>query len=99
MEERMDEDKDKNKTGAFKFVDGLKPVDVGALADYEREMADDAIPHIIKDVERRRMLAAESRQRRLETPTPDNTERPKLLVRSSDNRLHRFGAVSIEIRI
>jgi hypothetical protein len=57
------------KTGIFKLVDGLKPVDPKALADYEREMAEQAIPEIIKEVEKRRMLAAESRQRRLEMPT------------------------------
>ncbi len=66
-----------DKTGVFKIVEGLKPVDAGALADYEREMTEQAIPQIIEDVERRRMLAAESRHRRLETPTPPRTESPK----------------------
>jgi hypothetical protein len=72
-EERMDD----NKTDLFKLVEGLKPVDSSALAEYEREMADEAIPEIIKDVEKRRMLAAESRQRRLEMPTTDKPEPPK----------------------
>ncbi len=66
---------DKNKSGLSKLIDGLKPVDASALADYEREMTEEAIPNIIKDVERRRMLAAESRQRRLEMP--DKIQPPK----------------------
>lgn len=68
---------DKDKAGVFKLVDGLKPVDASALADYEREMTDEAIPEIIKDVEKRRMLAAESRQRRLEMPTGGMTDPSK----------------------
>jgi hypothetical protein len=73
---------DKNKSELFKLVEGLKPVDASALADYEREMTDEAIPEIIRDVEKRRMLAAESRHRRLEMPTTDKTEPPKYLVYS-----------------
>jgi ribosomal protein S15P/S13E len=61
------------KSGIFKLVEGLKPVDASALAEYEREMTE-AIPEIIKDVEKRRMLAAESRQRRLAMPTSDKPE-------------------------
>ena len=68
---------DDDKGGLFKLVEGLKPVDASALADYEREMADEAIPEIIRDVEKRRMLAAESRHRRLEMPINDKTEPPK----------------------
>lgn len=56
---------DKDKSGVFKLVKGLKPVDTSALADYEREMTDEAIPEIIRDVDKRRMLAAESRHRML----------------------------------
>lgn len=67
---------DKNKTGLFKLVEGLKPVDASKLAAFEREMTDEAIPEIIKDVEKRRMLAAESRQRRLEMPTTEKPEPP-----------------------
>jgi hypothetical protein len=59
---------DKNQTGLFKLIEGLKPVDANALAGYEREMTEEAIPGIIRDVEKRRTLAAESRQRRLEMP-------------------------------
>jgi hypothetical protein len=72
-----EEHMDKNKTGIFKLLEGLKPVDASALAEYEREMTNDAIPKIIKDVENRRKLAAESRQRRLEMPTTDKPEPPK----------------------
>lgn len=68
---------DTNKTGLFKLVEGLKPVDADALAEYEREMTEKAIPEIIKDVEKRRMLAAESRQRRLGMPTSEKPEPPK----------------------
>jgi hypothetical protein len=68
---------DKNKSELFKLVQGLKPVDASALADYEREMTDETIPEIIRDVEKRRMLAAESRHRRLEMPTSDKSEPQK----------------------
>jgi hypothetical protein len=68
---------DEKKTDLFKLVEGLKPVDSNALAAYEREMAEETIPEIIKDVEKRRMLAAESRHRRLETPATDKPEPPK----------------------
>lgn len=70
-------DKDKDKSGIFKLVEGLKPVDANKLAAFEKEMEDEAIPEILKEVEKRRMLAAESRQRRLEMPTSDNPEPPK----------------------
>lgn len=68
---------DKNQSELFKLVKGLKSVDASALADYEREMSDEAIPDIIRDVEKRRMLAAESRHRRLEMPTGDKPESSK----------------------
>ncbi|MFL5246104.1 MAG: hypothetical protein ACJ8FY_28880 [Gemmataceae bacterium] len=68
---------DKNRTGIFKLVEGLKPVDASALAEYEREMTEEAIPEIIKEVEKRRMLAAESRHRRMGMPTTDKLEPPK----------------------
>jgi hypothetical protein len=68
---------DKDKSGVFKLVEGLKPVDANALAQFEKEMTEEAIPDIIRDVEKRRMLAAESRRRRLEMPTDDKPEPPK----------------------
>jgi len=71
---QTEEQMDKDKIGIFKLVEGLKPVDASALAEYEREMTEEAIPEIIKDVEKRRMLAAESRQRRLGMPNSDKPE-------------------------
>ncbi len=60
---------DNNESQLFKLVEGLKPVDAKALADFEREMTSEAIPEIIRDVEKRRMLATESRHRQLEMPS------------------------------
>ena len=54
---------EKNQCGLFKLIEGLKPVDASALADFEREMTEEAIPEMIREAERRRMLAAESRHR------------------------------------
>lgn len=68
---------DKDKNGLFQLVEGLSPVDASAIADYEREMQEEAIPEIVRDVERRRLLAAESRNRRLEMPTNDEPQPPK----------------------
>jgi hypothetical protein len=64
----------KNESELFKLIEGLKPVDASALADYEREMTDEAIPEITRSVEKRRMLAEESRHRRLEIPISDKSE-------------------------
>ena len=64
---------DKSKTGIFKLIEGLKPVDANALTEYEREMTEEGIPGILRAVEKRQVLAAESRQRRMEMPT---TEKP-----------------------
>jgi len=61
---------DEKKTGVFKLIAGLKPVDAIALAEYERGMTNEAIPEIIRDVEKRLMLAIDGRQRRLEMPAP-----------------------------
>jgi hypothetical protein len=63
-----------NEHELFKLVEGLKQVDPHALADFDREMAEEAIPEIIREVEKRRMLAADSRQRRLEMPTDEKSE-------------------------
>jgi hypothetical protein len=68
---------DKDKTDLFKLVEGLKPIDPNKLAEFEKEMTEQGIPEIIRDVEKRRMLAAESRQRRLEMPTEDKPETPQ----------------------
>lgn len=60
---------EKNEAELFKLVAGLKPVDPGAIAAFEQEMTEHAIPEIVRAVEKRRMLAAESRNRQLELPT------------------------------
>jgi hypothetical protein len=65
---------EKNEAGLFKLVEGLKPVDPSALADFEREMTEHAIPEIVRAVEKRRMLAAESRHRQLEVPKDQGPE-------------------------
>jgi hypothetical protein len=59
---------DKGRNGLFDLIDGLRPVDPRALEEYERGMAEEAIPEIIRALENRQRLAAESRQRRLEQP-------------------------------
>jgi len=46
-------------------IKGLTPLPSGALEAFEREMTEKVIPEIIKAVEERRVLAAESRQRQL----------------------------------
>jgi hypothetical protein len=65
---------DKNEPELFKLVAGLKPVDPGALAAFEKEMTEHTIPEIVRAVEKRRMLAAESRNRQLELPTDKVTQ-------------------------
>ena len=60
---------EKNEADLFKLVAGLKPVDPGVLAAFEQEMTEHVIPEIVRAVEKRRMLAAESRNRQLELPT------------------------------
>jgi hypothetical protein len=67
---------DNNDRQIFKLLQGLKPVDASALTDFAREMADEAIPEMLREVEKRRMLAAESRHRQLEMPTSDLPETP-----------------------
>jgi hypothetical protein len=54
-------DKDKKEADVFEAIEGLTPVDPSALADFQRAMNDEVIPEIVKIVEERRMLAAESR--------------------------------------
>lgn len=65
---------DKDEAELFKLVEGLKPVDPGALEAFEREMTEHAIPEIVRAVEKRRMLAAESRHRQLELPADKSPE-------------------------
>jgi hypothetical protein len=54
-------DKDKKDGDVFEMIEGLTPVDPNALAEFQRAMTDEVIPEIVKVVEERRMLAAESR--------------------------------------
>ena len=49
----------------FDLIEGLRPVDPETLAEFKREMTDEVIPEIVRVVEERRMLAAESRNRQL----------------------------------
>ncbi len=53
---------DRKETDVFDVIEGLTTVDPNALADFERAMTEEVIPEIIKVVEERRMLAAESRR-------------------------------------
>jgi hypothetical protein len=56
----MSDDKKEDK-GIFDLVEGLTAVDPAALADFKQEMTQEVIPEIVKVVEERRVLAAESR--------------------------------------
>ena len=56
-----DSDTDKN-TAVSDVVQGLKPVDPSVLEDFLKEMNEQVIPDILRIVEERRLLAAESRQ-------------------------------------
>jgi hypothetical protein len=59
-------DKDDTKeTGLFAQIEGLTTVDPAALEDFKRAMTDRVIPEIVRVVEERRLLAAESRRRQL----------------------------------
>jgi hypothetical protein len=60
----MSKDKQKDKAEdkkVFDLIEGLTPIDPKALADFKEEMTQEVIPEIVKVVEERRMLAAESR--------------------------------------
>jgi hypothetical protein len=45
----------------FDLIEGFTLVDPSALADFTQAMTQDVIPEIVKVVEERRVLAAESR--------------------------------------
>jgi hypothetical protein len=53
------------ETGVFTQIDGLKPVDPTALEQFKEAMTTTVIPEIVKVVEQRRVLAADSRRRHL----------------------------------
>lgn len=67
---------EKDEPSVFDQIEGLTPVDPDALADFERAMTDDVVPEIVRVVEERRMLAAESRHRQLDILVK-KSERPK----------------------
>jgi hypothetical protein len=54
-------DKEKKEGDIFEVIEGLTPIDPKNLADFQRAMNEEVIPEIVKVVEERRMLAAESR--------------------------------------
>jgi len=56
---------DNKKKEVSEVIQGLTPVDPKTLEDFKREMTDNVIPEILRVVEKRRVLAAESRQRQL----------------------------------
>jgi hypothetical protein len=56
----MSDDKEEKK-GVFDLVEGLTVIDPNALAEFKQEMTEAVIPEIVKIVEERRVLAAESR--------------------------------------
>lgn len=66
---------DNKETGVFDQIEGLTPVDPNALEDFKREMTEQVIPEILQVVEERRMLAAESRHRKLEVLIARKPER------------------------
>jgi hypothetical protein len=53
---------DNKENDISEVIQGLTPVDPKALEDFRREMTDEVIPEILRVVEERRVLAAESRQ-------------------------------------
>ena len=53
---------DKDESNVFDVIEGLTPVDQNALTDFTRTMTEEVIPDIVRVVEERRMLAAESRR-------------------------------------
>jgi hypothetical protein len=55
-----------DRAGISLLLEGLRPVDPRFLKAYETEMAEEAIPEIVRNVARRQRLAAESRTRWLE---------------------------------
>ncbi len=54
-------DSDREEKGVFDLIQGLTPVNPKALEEYLKTMNQEVIPEIVKVVEERRILAAESR--------------------------------------
>jgi hypothetical protein len=65
---------DDKEPGILEQIGGLTSVGQDALKEFNREMSERVVPRIRQIVERRRMLAAESRQRKLETQVGDKTK-------------------------
>jgi hypothetical protein len=55
-------DEEKSQSDVLKAIEGLTRVDPDALAEFRRAMNEEVIPKIIKVVEERRVLAAETRK-------------------------------------
>jgi len=53
---------DNKENDVSEIIKGLTPVDPKDLEDFKRAMTDEVIPEILRVVEERRVLAAESRQ-------------------------------------
>lgn len=58
-----------DKTSIADKLEGATPVDAKLMETFKREMTDNVIPEIVRVVEERRLLAHESRHRRLEVLT------------------------------
>jgi hypothetical protein len=54
-------DDERKDADVFESIEGLNPINPDALADFQRAMNEEVIPEIVKAVEERKMLAAESR--------------------------------------
>ncbi len=55
-------DDERKDADVFEVIEGLTLVDPNALVEFQRTMTEEVIPEIVRVVEERRMLAAESRQ-------------------------------------
>ncbi len=58
---------DKKENNVSDVIKGLTPVDPKALEDFKREMTEEVIPEILRVLEDRRELAAESRKWQLKS--------------------------------
>jgi hypothetical protein len=65
---------DNKEPGILEQIEGLTSVEADSLKEFNREMSERVVPKIRQIVERRRMLAAESRQRKLERQVGDKTK-------------------------
>jgi hypothetical protein len=58
---------DNKEKDVSEVLQGLTPIDPKELEDFKREMSDKVIPEILRVIEARRILAAESRQKQLKS--------------------------------